>query len=107
MAQKTVVINIDDLSGKESGEVGTHVFSLDGVTYEIDLVPENYDRLYEALAPFIDAGRKTGRGKGARRAAAGGPSAEEIRAWARENGHEVNERGRVPKDVREAFEAAH
>ncbi len=107
MAQKTVVINIDDLSGKESEEVGTHVFSLDGVTYEIDLVPENYDKLYEALSPFIDAGRKTGRSKGARKVSAGGPSAEEVRAWARTNGYEVNDRGRVSKEIREAYNAAH
>ena len=83
MAQKTVLINIDDLSGKESDEAASHVFSLDGVSYEIDLVPENYDRLLEALVPFIEAGRKQGRSKGARKAPAGGPSAEEVRTWAR------------------------
>lgn len=108
MVQKTVVINIDDFSGKESEEVSTHAFSLDGVSYEIDLVPENYDKLYDALAPFIENGRKTGRAKGAKaRKDTDGPSAEEVRVWARDNGLQVNERGRVPKEIREAFEAAH
>ncbi|MGW6790061.1 histone-like nucleoid-structuring protein Lsr2 [Streptomyces chartreusis] len=108
MAQKVVTVFTDDLSGKESEEVNTHTFSLDGVVYEIDLVPENYDKLYEALSPFIDSGRKQGRAKGAGRTPkAGGPSAEEMRVWARGAGYTVNDRGRVPKEVREAYEAAH
>ncbi|MCX4912804.1 Lsr2 family protein [Streptomyces sp. NBC_00687] len=110
MAQKIQTIYIDDLTGNESEEVNTHVFSLDGVAYEIDLVPENYDKLYEALGPFIDKGRKQGRVKGApkaRKAPDGGPSAEEVRAWARGQGIEVNDRGRVPSTVREQYEAAH
>ncbi|MFE3270346.1 Lsr2 family protein [Streptomyces sp. NPDC059215] len=108
MAQKITTIYFDDLSGNESEEVSTHVFSLDGVTYEIDLVPENYDRLYDALAPFIEKGRKTGRAKALtrpRKTSEGGPSAEAIRAWARENGVEVSPRGRIPATVREQYEA--
>jgi hypothetical protein len=30
-----------------------------------------------------------------------------IRAWARENGHEVSERGRIPKAVVQAYQSAH
>jgi len=110
MAQKTVVIYTDDLTGSESDEVSTHGFSLNGVNYEIDLTPENYDKLDEALRPFIEKGRKVGRTKDAgrgRKAASDGPSAEEVRTWARENGHEVNDRGRVPKEIRDKFDAAH
>ena len=111
MAQKIVTVFTDDLTGQESREVNTHSFSLDGVGYEIDLIPDNYDRLYEALAPFIDKGRKVGRSKGVSRghksSTPSGPSSEEIRAWARENGFEVNERGRIPANIRAAFEAAH
>lgn len=110
MAQKVVTIYTDDLSGTESDEVSTHAFALNGVNYEIDLTPENYDKLDAALRPFIDKARKVGRTKGAgrvRKDAADGPSAEEVRAWARANGHEVNDRGRVPKDIREAFDVAH
>ncbi|MFF4052789.1 Lsr2 family protein [Streptomyces chartreusis] len=110
MAQKIVTVYTDDLTGAESGEVGTHTFSLNGVYYEIDLTPENYDKLDAALRPFIEGGRKQGRTKGAPRThkrAAEGPSAEEVRMWARENGYAVNDRGRVPREVREAFDAAH
>lgn len=107
MVQKTITIYTDDLSGKESSEIDTHTFSLDGVSYEIDLAPESYDELADALARFINVSRKTGRAKGAKKAHTGGPSAETVRAWARGNGHEVNERGRVPAAIREAYEAAH
>lgn len=51
MVQKTVTVYTDDLTGAESDEVRTHAFSLDGVSYEIDLVSDNYDKLFEALAP--------------------------------------------------------
>ncbi|MGV9350997.1 histone-like nucleoid-structuring protein Lsr2 [Streptomyces spiralis] len=110
MTQKIVTVYSDDLTGEESDEVNTHRFSLNGVSYEIDLTPENYDKLDAALRPFIDKGRKLGRAREmarVRRGAAEGPSAEEVRAWARTNGYEVNDRGRMPREIREAFEAAH
>jgi hypothetical protein len=110
MAQKVVTIYSDDLTGTESHEISTHRFSLNGVNYEIDLTPDNYDKLDAALRPFIEKGRKLGRGKETsrtRKAATDGPSAEEVRAWARTNGHEVNDRGRVPKEIRDAFDASH
>ncbi|MHB9858356.1 histone-like nucleoid-structuring protein Lsr2 [Streptomyces sp. YIM S03343] len=110
MVQKIVTVYSDDLTGTESDEVSTHRFSLNGIEYEIDLTPESYDKLDAALRPFIETGRKMGRTKvtgRVHRGAAAGPSAEEVRAWARENGYEVNDRGRVPGEIREAFEAAH
>ncbi|MFD8227478.1 Lsr2 family protein [Streptomyces massasporeus] len=110
MAQKIVTVYTDDLTGEESQEVQTHAFSLDGVNYEIDLVADNYDQLFQALAPFIEKGRKIGRTRGAarsRKASAEGPSAEELRTWARDNNYQVNDRGRVPASIREAYEKAH
>ncbi|MFJ4634027.1 Lsr2 family protein [Streptomyces sp. NPDC088847] len=114
MAQKIVTVYTDDLTGAESEEVQTHVFSLDGVNYEIDLVSENYDKLLDALAPFIKGGRKLARSRGgmARTITASsnestGPSAEELRTWARENGYAVNDRGRIPANVRNAYTEAH
>ncbi|MEU1201616.1 Lsr2 family protein [Streptomyces sp. NPDC005813] len=109
MAQKIVTVYTDDLTGAESEEVQTHTFSLNGVNYEIDLVSDNYDKLFEALAPFIEKGRKVGRASNAgrsRKSSTEGPSAEELRAWARENGLQVNDRGRVPASIREAYQKA-
>ena len=109
MAQKVQVLLVDDLDGGEADETVT--FALDGKTYEIDLNTANADKLREALADFVTAGRRTGgrsaRGKGGRSSSsAGSQDTAKIRAWAKENGYEVNDRGRVPATVREAYEKA-
>ncbi|MET9670996.1 Lsr2 family protein [Streptomyces sp. NPDC006475] len=110
MAQKTVTIYTDDLTGEETREAATHTLTIDGIAYEIDLGPDSYDKLLEALAPFTAAGRKVGgrrRGtQGGRRASDGGKDSAAIRAWAKANGYEVSGRGRVPAQVREAYEKA-
>ncbi|AEM88172.1 histone-like nucleoid-structuring protein Lsr2 [Streptomyces violaceusniger] len=109
MAQKVQVLLVDDLDGGEADETVT--FSLDGKSYEIDLTTNNADKLRDALEPYTKGGRRTGgraaggRGK-ARAASAGGQDTAKIRAWAKENGYEVNDRGRVPATVREAYEKA-
>lgn len=110
MAQKIHVVLEDDLDGSEASE--TVSFGLDGTTYEIDLNEKNAAALRDALATYVGHGRKVGnaprRGrKSAGPASASGPSAREIRDWARANGHDVPERGRVSGEVREAYEAAH
>lgn len=107
MAQKVQVLLIDDLTGKDADETVT--FGLDGKTYEIDLGTDNADKLREILAPYADAGRKiSGRRKPAtgQRTEIGSDSAT-IRAWARSNGWpDLANRGRVPANVRDAFEKA-
>jgi len=85
------------------------------VSYEIDLNSANAEKLRGALAPFVESARRvsgraaasTGRGRGGRAARpAGAPDTAKIRAWAKEHGFEVSERGRVPKNVLEAYEKA-
>ncbi|MFH9421410.1 Lsr2 family protein [Streptomyces sp. NPDC017529] len=113
MAQKIVTIYTDDLTGEESAEAATHTLAVDGIAYEVDLTPDSYDKLLEAIGPFLKAGRRTGRIKagaaprktGAAASAGSGETAK-IRAWAKENGYEVNERGRVSADIREAYQNA-
>ncbi|WKX71811.1 Lsr2 family protein [Streptomyces sp. XD-27] len=109
MAQKVQVLLVDDLDGGEADETVT--FALDGKTYEIDLNTANADKLRAALEPFTKSGRRTGgrAATGRSRARAGAGSSQDtakIRAWAKENGYEVNDRGRVPATVREAYEKA-
>lgn len=107
MAQKIITIYMDDLTGEESSEAATHTLSLDGVTYELDLSPDSYDQLLEAMAPFTRVGRKTGKGKkSARKGAPSGENTAEIRAWAKANGYTVSDRGRVPAEIREAYTKA-
>jgi len=103
MAQKVQVVLIDDIDGGAAAE--TLSFSLDGVGYEIDLSAANAAALRSAVAPWISAGRRVsgrrapGRGRGA-------SDAGKIREWARANGVEVSERGRVSASVREAYAAS-
>ncbi|MGY5032718.1 histone-like nucleoid-structuring protein Lsr2 [Streptomyces sp. 900116325] len=109
MAQKVQVLLVDDLDGGEADETVT--FALDGKTYEIDLTTTNADKLRGLLEPYTKGGRRTGgraaAGRGKVRAVAGGnKDTAEIRKWARENGHNVNDRGRVPAEIREAYEKA-
>lgn len=109
MAQKIHIVLEDDLDGSEASQ--TISFGLDGTSYEIDLNDKNADKLRGLLAPYVGHGRKVGAAprRGGRRSAAnsGGPSAKEIREWARAHGHDVPDRGRVSAEVRSAYDAAH
>jgi hypothetical protein len=106
MAQKTHIVLEDDLDGSAATETVT--FGLDGTSYEIDLNDKHAAKLRDALAPYVGHGRKVGTAprRGRPAASGGGPSAREIRDWARDNGYEVPDRGRVSADIRAAYEAA-
>ncbi|NGN91635.1 Lsr2 family protein [Nocardioides sp. KC13] len=108
MAKKVQIILEDDIDGSEAAE--TVSFALDGTNYEIDLSEANAAKLRDSLALFIGHAQKiTGRrGGGAKKAAASGGSTPKVmREWAKANGYTVPDRGRIPAEVREAFEAAH
>ena len=112
MVQRVITLFTDDISGEQSDDIATHTFSVDGIGYEIDLGADNYDKLLEALAPFIRHGRKTGgsrRGQTKRPAsgesAATGPDPVKVRTWAKEQGIEVSPRGRIPRDVIERYQS--
>jgi hypothetical protein len=106
MAQKVHITLEDDLDGGDATE--TVAFGLDGRSYEIDLNDKNAKALRGALAKYVAASRRAGgRPAAAKRRTQVGTSAREIRDWARSNGRHVPDRGRIPSEVREAFEAAH
>lgn len=102
MAQKVSIVLVDDIDGSEANE--TVSFAIDGRDYEIDLSSRNASKLRDVLAPYIGHAR---RGGGRKRNRGNGPSPSDIRAWARENGFTVPDRGRVSSQVREAYLAAH
>lgn len=114
MAQQVVVELVDDLDGRLSDDVSTVTFGLDGVEYEIDLAEANAIRLRAALADYVAAARRTGgrvkRGTPASRPGARVPANREqtkaVREWARKNGYELAERGRIPGTVIAAYEQA-
>ncbi|WP_145500839.1 Lsr2 family protein [Streptomyces sp. CFMR 7] len=108
MAQKIQILLTDDLDGSEAQETVT--FGLDGRTYEIDLNEKNNDKLRKFLDPYVKAGRRAGgkatRGAGQRASSAGSSDSGKIREWAKAHGHTVNDRGRIPAEIREAYEQA-
>lgn len=114
MVQRVQVILEDDVSGGEATE--TVEFSLDGVSYEIDLNDENASRLRNDLAVWIADARRAGGRRQTRRRQANGTSSSSstkseelarIREWGRENGFKVSSRGRVPQELQDAYAAAH
>jgi hypothetical protein len=114
MAQKVQVILVDDIDGGEADE--TVSFSLDGVSYEIDLSESNATELRDALAQWVGHARRVGGRSTTRRAAApkkngAAPAAKadlaEVRSWARESGYEVSDRGRVSAQILQAYDEAH
>lgn len=114
MAQKIIKTLVDDVTGEESDEITTHTILVDGAGVEIDLTPSNYDELLELLSPYLHAqgARRVRAGSNGVRARSRGASkakgdSQAIREWAKENGFEVSDRGRVPAQLREAYERAH
>ncbi|RDI67902.1 histone-like nucleoid-structuring protein Lsr2 [Nocardia pseudobrasiliensis] len=107
MARKVVVELVDDFDGKSPAEE-TVSFALDGVEYEIDLSMLNAGRLREIFEPWAQQGRKVGRSRVAApaRPAAAREQTAAIRAWARKNGYDVSDRGRIQADVVAAYEKA-
>ena len=118
MAQQVNVKFVDDLDGSDAA--GTVSFAIDGRAYEIDLSEDNAARLRDSLASFVAAARKSGgsaaTGRRAQKMTASSGRRSQpldreqtaaIRAWARQNGHQVSDRGRISKTVVDAFQAAH
>ena len=106
MAQRVTVTLEDDLSGGPADE--TVRFAFGGADYEIDLSTKNATALRNKLAPFLEHARKAGRRqpRPPGRNTASRQRSGEIRAWAKEQGITVSERGRIPASVVEQYHAA-
>lgn len=119
MAQKVLVQFVDDLDGSVGEDVSTVSFALDGVSYEIDLRDANANKLRDSLEDYVTSARRVG---GRVKRAVATPAApapakpsdarskeqtKAIREWARKNGHDLADRGRIPANVIAAFEASH
>ena len=109
VAQKIQTVFIDDLDGSEAE--GTVRFGLDGAAYEIDLNAGHARALRDALSRYVQAARRAGGGarrpaRSGRRARADGVDSTEVREWAKAQGIEVKDRGRVPAELVVKFKAA-
>jgi hypothetical protein len=114
MAQKVMLI--DDLDGSEGAE--TITYTVDGQEYEIDLSEENAEKFRTALAPFIEKSRTVERpaimtlapvrtGRRQRSGGSGRDDISQIRAWAEAQGLDVSARGRIKKEIIDAYDQAH
>jgi hypothetical protein len=115
VARQVHVKLVDDLDGSQGSE--TVIFGLDGRHYEVDLSEKNAARLRDGLSRFVEAARRAGSGGNGRRrrssststAAQPGRSSgarehnAAVRAWARQHGHAISARGRLPRSVLEAY----
>ena len=107
MAKKTHIELVDDIDGSKADE--TIAFSIDGAHYEIDLSAENAEKIRAEIGEWAEKGTRVARKK-ARRASAPSSSSEEnarIRQWAKDNGYEVGDRGRISAEIRRAYADAH
>jgi hypothetical protein len=111
VAKRTIHVLVDDLDGGEAEE--TVKFSIDGIQYEIDLSAKNADKMREALAPYVSAGTKVGRGgvlaggRSASRIRGGGDRDQNraIREWAQSKGIKVSDRGRIKQEIVDRYNA--
>lgn len=122
MAREVRVVLTCDIDGAEGEEVGTVRFGFEGEEYEIELCRKHFDELAASIEPYRAKARRGQEGGARRSRRAARPVAEArprvraarkgkadvgaIRAWARSNGYTVSDRGRVPRQVLEAYEAA-
>jgi len=101
MAKTVITTLTDDLDGSKAEQ--TVVFAYDGKSYEIDLSKKNAAAFEKSLAPYVSAGRRVTTTRKSGRPASSGLDLTAIRTWARRNGYEVSDRGRVPLAVIEAY----
>jgi hypothetical protein len=118
MARQTIELLIDDLDGSrlQEGEGDTVTFAYQGAEYTIDLSQQHVDEFQDAMARYIAAAQKVS-GRRANSSSTSARSASTtakpdknqlgaVRAWARENGHKVSDRGRVSQEILDAYSAA-
>jgi len=111
MAKKVQVLLVDDVD-KNSPADETVSFSLDGVSYEIDLTSGNAAKLRDDLAVWIGHAERTGgrrsSGRPTSKSTGSGRKADlgAVREWARANGHQVSDRGRISAQVQAAYDKA-
>jgi hypothetical protein len=117
MAQRVQVLLVCDVHDDDTPGTETVAFALDGTSYEIDVCDRHAKEMRDALAPYVGQARRAGSARGggrgrsstgrAGRAGSDRQRTAEIRRWAREQGRQVPDRGRLPAAIVEEYEAAH
>lgn len=105
MAQRITVEMTDDLDGSEADT--TVRFTVDGTAYEIDLSNKNAAKMRRDFGRYIEharratGSRRSGRPRGDRH------HSSAVREWAKQQGIQVSERGRIPASVVSQYDKAH
>lgn len=101
MATRTEIHLIDDTNGEPADETVT--FGIDGITYEIDLTAENAQLLRDLLASWTAVARRVDTRRNGTQRTGRKPDYGPIREWARANGYEIGDKGRVSKRIQDAY----
>lgn len=116
MARKSITRYFDDLDGQplEDDQVVVVRFGYKGRNYVMDLSADNAAKIDETLRGYVekatldDAAPAAAKRRGAARTDNATRTRNRIiRQWAKDNGHEVADRGALPKDIIDAYDAAH
>jgi Lsr2 len=115
VVQRVITEFIDDIDGSPAER--TFTFAVDGTNYEIDLSAQNIAEFKSAIGGFIESARKvkSSRKNNGHRARSTGASggrqfrqqSRAVRQWARQHGHNIGSRGRIPASIQQAFDRAH
>lgn len=112
MAQVVTRKLVDDIDG--SAAERTFTFAVEGTAYEIDLSSENITEFKSAIGGFVESARRAGKvaaprasSNGTVRAQVDREQSAAVREWARKNGYDVRDRGRISATVQQAFDEAH
>ena len=116
MARKIQVLLTCDFDDDDTPAVETVVYTYDSVTYAFEACQAHLDEFAATMDGFVAHSRRegtSGRSRNGAPAAAARPirtAAREdlssIREWARGKGFQVSDRGRIPAEIRHAYEAA-
>jgi hypothetical protein len=110
MAQRVIHELVDDLTGDRADETVT--FGIDGKWYEMDLSSNNAGVLRDIFGDYVQVARKVPASGRPSRTASAAPRANReqmraIREWAKSQGLQVSDRGRISQEIQDKFNAAH
>ncbi|MFG2894958.1 histone-like nucleoid-structuring protein Lsr2 [Streptomyces sp. NPDC048248] len=75
---------------------------------DVSAFPDSLLRQSPSFTPYTTAPEEIEKANRHSNTATAAPvQSQDVRQWARENGYDVPERGRIPADVRKAYDAAH
>ncbi|MCK0517390.1 Lsr2 family protein [Williamsia sp. DF01-3] len=117
MARTTIEQITDDFDGSDldPAEVTVAMFTVNGVDYSLDLGANSAEKFNKDMGKWIDKATKIGgrqkRSTSRQAAAVSAPRTDKaqlaaIREWARANGYEVSDRGRIPNAIVDAYNDA-